>query len=71
MESKLNDIIEYHVAKRENGTWWTCKEVHSLEQALETLQNLKFENKKADYQILKKTTSFEVVFHDSAQMDLF
>jgi hypothetical protein len=45
--------------------------VHSFEDALETLQNLKFENKKADYQILKKTTSFEVVFHDSAQMDLF
>ena len=71
MESKIEDIIEYHVAKRENDTWWVCKEVSSLEDALETLNNLKSQNRKSDYQIVKKTISFEVLFHDSAQLDLF
>jgi hypothetical protein len=71
MESKIEDIIEYHVAKRENDTWWVCKEVSSIEDALETLNNLKRQDRTNDYQIVKKTISFEVLFHDSAQLDLF
>lgn len=71
MESKIEDIIQYHVAKRENNTWWVCKEVSSLEDALEALNNFKKQDRKSDYQIVKKTISFEVLFHDSAQLDLF
>ena len=71
MESKIENVVEYHVAKRESDTWWVCKEVSSLEDALETLNNLKRQDRKNDYQIVKKTISFETLFHDSAQLDLF
>lgn len=71
MESKIENVVEYHVAKRESDTWWGCKEISSLEDALETLNNLKRQDRKNDYQIVKKTISFEVLFHDSAQLDLF
>ena len=64
------ETVEYHIAMRQEDTWWTRQEAKSFEEAVNILKKLKLQNNKVDYQILKKTVTFEVMYHDSAQLDL-
>ena len=64
------ETVEYHIAIRQEDAWWTCQETKSFEEAVSILKELKSANSKVDHQILKKTVTFEVVYYDSAQLDL-
>ena len=73
MESNktMSESTEYLVSFFENDNWWTRYESADKNSAIKFFNEAKANESYKDWRLIKKTVSFEVLYNDAAQLDLF
>ena len=73
MESNktMSESNEYLVSFFENDNWWTRHESADKNSAIKFFTEAEANESYKDWRLIKKTVSFEVLYNDAAQLDLF